>query len=135
MSATLDGFTIAQLLDNAKIIESQGQSYTVTTHYAKFTSEKPIEVRIADTLKRALNEQEGDVLIFLPGRREIRRVENILWEKRLPEDVILHSLYGDASYQQQSAALSPAPAGKRKVILSTSIAETSLTIDGVCVGD
>jgi ATP-dependent helicase HrpB len=133
MSATLDGVTIARLLDNAKIIESPGQGYAVTTHYAKFISEKPVEVRIVDTLLRALHEQEGDVLIFLPGRREIRRVENLLWEKRLPEDVIVHSLYGDASYQQQSAALSPAPTGKRKVILSTSIAETSLTIDGVCV--
>jgi ATP-dependent helicase HrpB len=133
MSATLDGVTIAQLLDNAKIVESLGQSYTVTTHNAKFTSEKPVEVRLVDTLLRALDEQQGDVLIFLPGRREIRRVENLLWKKRLPEDVIVHSLYGDASYQQQSAALSPAPSGKRKVILSTSIAETSLTIDGVCV--
>jgi ATP-dependent helicase HrpB len=133
MSATLDGVTIAQLLDNAKIIESLGQSYTVTTQYAKFTSDKPMEVRIVDILLRALDEQEGDVLIFLPGRREIRRVENLLWEKRVPEDVLVHSLYGDASYQQQSAALSPAPTCKRKVILSTSIAETSLTIDGVCV--
>jgi ATP-dependent helicase HrpB len=133
MSATLDGVTIARLLDNAKIIESPGQSYIVTTHYAKFTSEKPVETRIVDTLLRALQEQEGDVLVFLPGQREIRRVENLLWDRRLPEDVLVHSLYGDASYQQQSAALSPAPAGKRKVILSTSIAETSLTIDNVCI--
>jgi len=133
MSATLDGVTVAHLLNDAKIIESHGQNYTVATHYAKFTSEKPIEVRLVDTLFRALHEQEGDVLIFLPGRREIRRIENLLWEKRLPEDVIVHSLYGDASYQQQSAALYPAPSGKRKIILSTSIAETSLTIDGVCV--
>ncbi len=133
MSATLDGVTIAQLLDDARIIESAGQSYPVTTQYAKFTSEKPVEVRIVDTLVHALHEQEGDVLVFLPGRREMRRVENLLWEKRLPEDVLVHSLYGDASYQQQSTALSRAPSGKRKIILSTSIAETSLTIDGVCV--
>jgi ATP-dependent helicase HrpB len=131
MSATLDGVTIAQLLDNAKIIESLGQSYTVTTHYAKFSSEKSIEVRLVDTVLRAVDEQDGDVLVFLPGHREIRRVEDLLWEKRLPEDVLVHSLYGDASYHQQTAALSPAPSGKRKVILSTSIAETSLTIDGV----
>jgi len=133
MSATLDGVTISNLLNDAKIIESRGKNYTLTTHYAKFTSEKPVEVRLVDILFRALHEQEGDVLIFLPGRRDIRRVENLIWEKRLPEDVLVHSLYGNASYQQQSAALSPAPTGKRKVILSTSIAETSLTIDGVCV--
>ena len=133
MSATLDGLAIAKLLGDAQIIESNGQSFPVTTHYARFTSEKSIEARIVDTIVRALDEQEGDLLVFLPGRREIRRVENILWEKRLSEDVLVHSLYGDASYQQQSAALSPAPHGKRKVILSTSVAETSLTIDGVCV--
>jgi ATP-dependent helicase HrpB len=133
MSATLDGLAIAKLLGDAQIIESKGQSFPVTTHYARFTSEKSIEARIVDTIVRALDEQEGDLLVFLPGRREIRRVENILWEKRLSEDVLVHSLYGDASYQQQSAALFPAPHGKRKVILSTSVAETSLTIDGVCV--
>jgi len=133
MSATLDGLAIAKLLGDAQIIESNGQSFPVTTHYARFTSEKSIEARIVDTIVRALDEQEGDLLVFLPGRREIRRVENILWEKRLSEDVLVNSLYGDASYQQQSAALSPAPHGKRKVILSTSVAETSLTIDGVCV--
>ena len=133
MSATLDGLAIAKLLGDARMIESKGQSFPVTTYYARFTSEKTIEARIVDAILRALDEQEGDLLVFLPGRREIRRVENLLWEKRLPEDVLIHSLYGDASYQQQSAALSPAPSGKRKVILSTSVAETSLTIDGVCV--
>jgi ATP-dependent helicase HrpB len=133
MSATLDGLAIAKLLGVAHLVESKGKNFPVVTHYARFTSEKPIEVRLVDTLLRALTEQEGDILVFLPGRREIRRVENLLWEKRLPEDVLVHSLSGDASYQQQSAALSPAPFGKRKIILSTSIAETSLTIDGVCV--
>jgi ATP-dependent helicase HrpB len=132
MSATLNGVAIAQLLENVKIIESKGQSFPVTTHYARFKSDKQIETRVAETVLRAISEREGDVLVFLPGQREIRRVENIIWEKRLPEDVIIHSLYGDAPYRQQSAALSPAPNGKRKVILSTSVAETSLTIDGVC---
>ncbi len=133
MSATLDGLAIAKLLGDAPIIESKGQSFPVTTHYARFTSEKSIEARIVDTILRALDEQEGDLLVFLPGQREMRRVENLLWEKRLSEDVLVHLLYGDAPYQQQSAALSPASSGKRKVILSTSVAETSLTIDGVCV--
>ncbi|MGA3287157.1 MAG: ATP-dependent helicase HrpB [Bacteroidota bacterium] len=133
MSATLDGLAIAKLLGDAPMIESKGQSFPVITHYARFASEKSVEARIVDTIVRALDEQEGDLLVFLPGRREMRRVENLLWEKRLSNGVLVHSLYGDAPYQQQSAALSPTPSGKRKVILSTSIAETSLTIDGVCV--
>ena len=133
MSATLDGIAVAKLMGDAQIVESAGFLYPITTHYARFTSEKTIEIRMVDIIMRALTEHEGDVLAFLPGRREIRRVENSLWEKHLPNDVIVHSLFGDASYQQQSVALSPAPAGKRKIILSTSVAETSLTIDGVCV--
>jgi ATP-dependent helicase HrpB len=133
MSATLDGLAIAKLLGDAPMIEGKGQSFPVATHYARFTSEKSVEARIVDTIVRALDEQEGDLLVFLPGRREMRRVENLLWEKHISEDVLVHSLYGNAPYQHQSAALSPAPPGKRKVILSTSVAETSLTIDGVCV--
>jgi ATP-dependent helicase HrpB len=133
MSATLDGIAVAKLIGNAKIVESSGFLHPIITNYARFASDKQVELRMVDTILRALSEQDGDVLAFLPGRREIRRVENFLWEKHLPDDVIVHSLFGDASYQQQSAALSPAPAGKRKVILSTSVAETSLTIDGVCV--
>jgi ATP-dependent helicase HrpB len=133
MSATLDVHAIARLLGDAPVLESKGQSFPVTTYYARFASEKPLEVRIVDTLMRALDQQEGDLLVFLPGRREIKRIENLLWEKHLPEDVVVHSLFGDAPYLQQSAALSLAPVGKRKIILSTSIAETSLTIDGVSV--
>ena len=133
MSATLDGVAMAKLIGNAQIIESSGFLYPINTSFARFKSDKTIETRIVDTTILALNENEGDVLVFLPGRREIRHVENLLWEKHLQNDVIIHSLFGDASYQLQSAALSPAPVDKRKVILSTSIAETSLTIDGVCV--
>jgi ATP-dependent helicase HrpB len=133
MSATLDGIAVAKLIGDAQIVESAGFLYPINTNFARFKSDKTIETRIVDTTIRALTENEGDVLVFLPGRREIRHVENLLWEKHLPNDVIVHSLFGDASYQQQSVALSPAPADKRKVILSTSVAETSLTIDGVCV--
>jgi ATP-dependent helicase HrpB len=133
MSATLDGTAVANLMGDAQIVESAGFLYPITTIYARFTSDKPIEIRMVDAITLALAEHEGDVLAFLPGQREIRRVENSLWEKHLPKDVIVHSLFGDASYQQQAAALSPAQSGKRKVILSTSVAETSLTIDGVCV--
>ena len=133
MSATLDNIAVAKLFGNAQIIESAGFLYPITTNYARFISDKPIETRMVDVITKALSEQEGDILAFLPGQKEIRRVENLLWEKHLPNDIIVHILFGDASYQLQSAALSPAPAGKRKIILSTSVAETSLTIDGVCV--
>jgi ATP-dependent helicase HrpB len=133
MSATLDGLAVSKILGDSPIIESTGFLYPVTTIYTRFNSDKSIENRMADTVLRSLAEHEGGVLAFLPGQKEIRCVENLLWEKHISNDVLVHSLFGDASYQQQSAALSPAPAGKRKVILSTSVAETSLTIDGVCV--
>jgi ATP-dependent helicase HrpB len=133
MSATLDHVAIAQLLGNAPVVESFGYFYPIDTHYARFPSDKPFDGRLVKTIMGAVQEEEGDVLVFLPGQREIRRVENLLWEKNLQEEIIVHSLYGDAPYQQQLAALNPAASGKRKVILSTSIAETSLTIDGVRV--
>jgi len=133
MSATLDGLAVANLLGDAQVVESAGFLYPVTTKYASFVSDKSMETRMADAVLRALADHEGDVLAFLPGRREIHRVENLLWEKHISKDIIVHALFGDASYQQQSAALSPAPDGKRKVILATSVAETSLTIEGVCV--
>ena len=115
MSATLDNIAVAKLIGNAQIVESAGFLYPVTTTYARFISDKPIETRMGDLIKRTLSEHEGDILAFLPGQREIRRVENFLWEKHLPDDVIVHSLFGDASYQQQSAALSPAPAASAKL--------------------
>ena len=132
MSATLDGVAIARLLQNAPVIESAGRMFPVETRYARFVSDKMLEVRIAEVVTRALASDEGDVLVFLPGMREIRRAEEkILNESH--EDVIVHILHGDLSAGAQEAALTPAPPGKRKVILSTSIAETSLTIEGVRV--
>jgi ATP-dependent helicase HrpB len=130
MSATLDGVAIARLLQGAPVVESAGKMYPVETRYARFASEKPLEVRIADTVARALASEEGDILVFLPGMREIRRVEEKL-QGQSNEDVVVHILHGDLSASVQEDALTPAPPGKRKVILSTSIAETSLTIDGV----
>lgn len=130
MSATLDGIAIARLLQGAPTIESSGRMFPVETRYARFASEKPVDVRIAEVIARALASEEGDVLVFLPGMREIRRVEEKL-QGQVNEDVVVHVLHGDLSPGAQEAALAPAQTGKRKVILSTSIAETSLTIDGV----
>ena len=130
MSATLDGVSIASLLHGAPVIESLGKLFPVETKYARFASEKPLEVRVTDAIERALATEEGDILVFLPGMRELRRVEEKLLG-RSTDDVIVHLLHGDLSASVQEAALSPALSGKRKVILSTSIAETSLTIDAV----
>jgi ATP-dependent helicase HrpB len=141
MSATLDSVSLALLLNNAPVLSSEGKIFPVTTHYIAHPHDGPIESLVVSTILRALREETGDLLVFLPGQREIRRVEFLLSnsktvdrsEKDLPENVIVHMLFGDASPEKQRAALVPAPKGKRKVILSTSIAETSLTIDGVRV--
>ncbi|HTY36589.1 MAG TPA: ATP-dependent helicase HrpB, partial [Bacteroidota bacterium] len=130
MSATLDGVAVSRLLDDAPIVESAGRLYPVETRYASFRSDKRLDERVADVVRRALLTNEGDVLVFLPGMREIRHAEEKLQNFR-DDSVVVHLLHGDLSAGLQEAALEPATRGKRKVILSTSIAETSLTIDGV----
>jgi ATP-dependent helicase HrpB len=138
MSATLDHLAVASLLGDAATITSEGRIFPVTTHYLKQRHDDQIEKTVAVAVHRALREEpEGDILVFLPGQREIRRVESLLADSaksgELPENVIVHTLFGDAPPDRQQAALTPAPRGKRKVILSTSVAETSVTIDGVRV--
>ncbi len=133
MSATLDGLAVAELLGKAPVIKSEGRAFPVETFYAQHEETDRLEQRVAAAILRALREQEGDILVFLPGRREIRRVDALLLKGNLPENVSVHLLYGEASPDKQQAALAPAILGNRKVILSTSIAETSLTIDGVRV--
>jgi ATP-dependent helicase HrpB len=133
MSATLDGAAISSLLDNAPVIESAGRSYPVEMHYVPRDKNVPIENHTAQAVLRALKEQTGDVLVFLPGQREIRRVQTLLENDGAVKQIKVHALFGEASPAQQQSALQPDNTGARKVILSTSIAETSLTIDGVCV--
>ncbi|MBI1804240.1 MAG: ATP-dependent helicase HrpB [Ignavibacteriae bacterium] len=133
MSATLDGVGVASFLGDARVLQSTGRAYPVTTHYLERMPEHPIEPQTVATILRALREEAGDILVFLPGQREIRRVESLLIDKELSPNVDVHMLFGDAQPEKQRAALVPAPPGRRKVILSTSVAETSLTIDGVCV--
>jgi ATP-dependent helicase HrpB len=133
MSATLDGLPVSHLLGNAPVVESAGQAYPVATHYLPFRPQGPIEPLVADAVRKALRTDQGDILVFLPGQREIRRVGQLLEDHGLPSPIALHMLYGDAHPDRQQAALAPSPTGQRKVILSTSIAETSLTIEGVTV--
>lgn len=141
MSATLDGEAVARLLGNAPIVTSAGRSYPVESRYAgkgapvlpaaAFGPGTPAESpeRItAQLVARALREESGDVLVFLPGAREIRRVQS--WIEAGPSVRVL-PLYGELAADEQDIALAPSPPGTRKVVLSTNIAETSLTIRGV----
>jgi ATP-dependent helicase HrpB len=130
MSATLDGVAVAHLLGDVPVVESRGTMFPVETKYARFTAEKSLEVRVADAVARALTVEDGDILVFLPGMREIRRTEEEL-RKKISAAIIVHLLHGELPRSVQDSALAPDKEGKRKVILSTSIAETSLTIDGV----
>lgn len=138
MSATLDAAALGNWLD-APVISSQGRQYPIETHYlapAELASagNSPwlrLTNLVPKAVLKALRETaEGDVLVFLPGLGEIRKVAELL-ESRLPAHVRLHLLHGELSLQHQQAAIQPAPAGLRKVVLATSIAETSLTIQGV----
>src|SRR3954462_9177855 len=130
MSATIDGARIAALLGNAPVIESQGRAFPVETRYVGRDTRARIEDQMADAVTRALRAEPGSVLAFLPGAAEIRRTETMLKE-RVDADTDVVALYGALHADTQDRAISPAPAGRRKVVLATSIAETSLTIEGV----
>jgi len=130
MSATIDGARVAALLGNAPVIESQGRAFPVETRYAGRDPRTRIEEQMADAVTRALRAEPGSMLAFLPGAAEIRRTETLLKERvEAGTDVV--ALYGALDADTQDRAISPAPAGRRKVVLATSIAETSLTIEGV----
>jgi len=131
MSATLDTEGVARLLGDAPIITSMGRSYEIETRYVGRRTDLPLELQMAQIARAALNEHEGDVLCFLPGAAEIRRVQKNLESLELGKHVLILPLYGDLPPAAQDAALARAPAGARKIVLATSIAETSLTIDGV----
>jgi len=131
MSATLDGAPVARLLGNAPLVESRGRMFPVETRYLERAAGDRIDETVAGAVCRALAEEIGSLLVFLPGLREIRGVERRLSERALGQDVRVTPLYGDLSHAAQDAAIAPAPPGIRKVVLATSIAETSLTIDGI----
>jgi ATP-dependent helicase HrpB len=132
MSATLDGARVASLLHDAPVIESEGRSFPIEIRYAERPAGTPIEDAMARAIRQALADEAGSVLAFLPGQREIERTRERL-EGRMPADTDIVPLYGMLDGKAQDAAIRPAPAGRRKVVLATSIAETSITIDGVRV--
>jgi ATP-dependent helicase HrpB len=129
MSATLDGARVARLLGDAPIIASEGRAFAVDTRYLGRDA-RPIEPQIADAIVRATRADPGSVLAFLPGAAEIRRSAAQL-EGRLDTATDVVALYGALSGDEQDRAIAPAPAGRRKIVLATSIAETSITIEGV----
>ncbi len=133
MSATLDLQPIAKLLGNAPIVAARGRSFEVTTQYVARRPELHLELQTAQVIRTALRERDGDILCFLPGAAEIRRVQRALEDSGLDRNVRVLPLYGELEPQAQDAALSAAPSGQRKIVLATSIAETSLTIEGVRV--
>jgi ATP-dependent helicase HrpB len=138
MSATLDLQPIARILGDgelgdAPVVESRGRSFEVTTQYVARRPEIYLEQQTAQVIRTALREHDGDILCFLPGAAEIRRVQRALEDVGAERNVRVLPLYGELEPQAQDAALSAAPAGQRKIVLATSIAETSLTIEGVRV--
>ena len=134
MSATLDGAAVSRLLNDAPIVNSEGRSYPVDVHYLPRDPEGRLPDVVAQSILRALGEHEGDVLAFLPGAWEIRRTQSNIEAALKNSSVDIYPLYGDLPWEQQERAIRPGGAqGRRKVVLATPIAETSLTIDGVRV--
>ncbi len=136
MSATLNTNAISKLLGNAPIIESQGRSYPVARIYLDPATPQPsfkeIGTFTAQAILRSLKADEGNILVFLPGVRQIKEVERLL-RPHIGNDVLLAPLYGNLSKEAQHQAIEPPPSGKRKVVLATNIAQTSLTIEGIKV--
>ncbi|GLQ99473.1 ATP-dependent helicase HrpB [Dyella mobilis] len=130
MSATLDGERIAQWLD-APRLSSPGRSFPVRVEYPPARTQESVEHHLARVVRQALEENDGDVLAFLPGRREIARVQSVLSQSLQREDVEIVALHGELSLSEQQLALAPAEFGTRRVVLATNVAESSVTLPGI----
>lgn len=133
MSATLDGARVAMLLNDAPVIESRGRMFPVDMRHLGRDPRGRIEPQVTAAIQKALRDETGSLLVFLPGAAEINRTVRLLAEARLPDHVSVHPLMGQLELRDQQAAIAPATPGTRKIVLATAIAETSLTIDGVRV--
>jgi ATP-dependent helicase HrpB len=133
MSATMDCGPIADLLGSAPIISTGGRTFPVEERYRVQNGDRPLDEKVTDAVAAAVRETGGDILVFLPGAGEILRaadsLNNLPWVRR--EELAIHPLYGDLPFEEQERAI--LPSRKRKVVLATNIAETSLTIEGVQV--
>ncbi len=132
MSATLETSSVSKILDGAPVVQSEGRAFPVETKYLGRRATR-LEDDIVDAVRRAIAEEPGSVLVFLPGQGEIARVAERLSAQELPANVDVVPLYGGLSPAEQDRAIAPAKPGRRKVVLATSIAETSITIEGVRV--
>jgi ATP-dependent helicase HrpB len=131
MSATLDGARVARLLGDAPVITSEGRAFPVETRYLGRDARAHIEPQVADAVVGAMRSEPGSALVFLPGAAEIRRTETLLKERLSDPVVDIVPLYGALDRDVQDRAIAPPQAGRRKIVLATSIAETSITIGGV----
>ena len=131
MSATLDAARVAAHLGGAPVIDAPGRVYPVETRYLDKAQRQTISADAARAVYRALDETAESILVFLPGEAEIRRTEETLIASSLPKGTAVRPLYGAMGFADQDAAIKASPPGERKIVLATTIAETSLTIDGI----
>jgi ATP-dependent helicase HrpB len=133
MSATLDCGPVSDLLGQAPVIACRGRLFPVETRYLDQPLSGHLDVAVVQSIRRSLAQDQGSLLVFLPGMAEIRRVERKLLDLNLNSNILIAPLHGNLPQEAQDRAIAPAPPGTRKIVLATSIAETSLTIDGVRV--
>ncbi len=133
MSATLDSGTVAAFLGNVPVISCRGRTYPVETRYGAPRRRSGLEEQVAAVIRQAADAHDKSILVFLPGAAEIGRVARRLQRADLGEQWVVTSLFGRLSRREQDRAITPAPAGKRKIVLASAIAETSLTIEGIGV--
>ncbi|MBU1172106.1 MAG: ATP-dependent helicase HrpB [Proteobacteria bacterium] len=131
MSATMDSKAVSSMMGQAPIVCCEGRQFPVETRYLKRKAMGSLERTCTDYVVESLSRHEGDILVFLPGAGEIKRVSALIHEKLDDPDVSVYPLYGNLDKKDQDSAIRPSGPGKRKIVLATSIAETSLTIEGV----
>lgn len=131
MSATIEGERLSNALSGAPVIKSEGRQFPVETRFLERPSTKRVEQTVAAVIEDATQQDEGDILVFLPGAGEIKRTEKFLAGSAKLKDTLVMPLYGNLPAREQDRAIQPDPEGRRKIVLSTDITETSLTIEGV----
>ena len=131
MSATLDCGPVSDLLGHAPVIACEGKMFPVETRYLDRPLSGHLDVAVVQSIRRSLAQDQGSLLVFLPGMAEIRRVERTLLDLNLGSHILVTPLHGDLPQEAQDRAIAPTQPGVRKIVLATSIAETSLTIDGI----